>query len=240
MKVIAFNASPRKNNGNTALILNPFLEGMKELGADIEVYQVYDLKINPCHGDFACWTKTPGICPQDDDMKCIIPKVSEADITVLASPVYCDGFTGPVKMLLDRTVPSALPFMELRGGHVRHPKRSGNKKGKIALVSNCGLWEMDNFDSIVAHTRAFCRNANAEFAGALLRPHGEAMKGMMEMGVPINDIFEAAREAGRQIVRDGRISEETSGKVSRELVPRDFYVQAANQMFERMLKDRKS
>jgi len=32
MKVLAFNCSPRMDNGNTALILNPFLEGMKEVG----------------------------------------------------------------------------------------------------------------------------------------------------------------------------------------------------------------
>ena len=32
MKVIVLNASPRKNNGNTALILNPFIEGMKDAG----------------------------------------------------------------------------------------------------------------------------------------------------------------------------------------------------------------
>ena len=39
-------------------------------------------------------------------------------------------------------------------------------------------------------------------------------------------------------MRDGRISKETSSEVSRELVPRDFYMQAANQLFEKMLKDR--
>jgi hypothetical protein len=95
---------------------------------------------------------------------------------------------------------------------------------------------MDNFDVMVAHTKAYCRNANAEFAGALLRPHGEAMKGTMERGISINDIFEAAREAGRQVIRDGKISEETSSKVSRELIPRDLYMQIANQTFENMLK----
>lgn len=32
MKVLAINSSPRMDRGNTALILNPFLEGMKEAG----------------------------------------------------------------------------------------------------------------------------------------------------------------------------------------------------------------
>ena len=238
MNVIALNGSPRKNNGNTSLILNPFIEGMIEAGADVELYYVDDLKIKPCHGDLACWTKTPYICPLDDDMAWLNPEIAEADILVLASPVYCDGFTGPMKMLMDRMMPNVLPFMELREGHTRHQMCSGSTSRKIALVSNCGLWEMDNFNVIVAHTKAFCRNANAEFAGALLRPHGEAMKRVIEMDLPIYDILDAAREAGRQVVKDGRISEETSSKVSRELISRDVYIQKANEMFEKMLKDR--
>ena len=185
-----------------------------------------------------CWTKTPGICPLDDDMMWLNPEIAEADILVLASPVYSDGFTGPMKTLMDRMVPNALPFMELHEGHSRHQMWNGSMKWKIALISNCGLWEMDNFDVIIAHTKAFCRNVNAEFAGALLRPHGEAMKGVIEMGLPIYDILDAARDAGRQIVKDGRISEETSSKVSRELIPRDVYIQKANETFEKMLKER--
>jgi len=39
-------------------------------------------------------------------------------------------------------------------------------------------------------------------------------------------------------VKDGRISGETSSNVSRELIPRDVYIQKANQMFEKMLKER--
>jgi hypothetical protein len=36
------------------------------------------------------------------------------------------------------------------------------------LVSNNGPWELDNFEAMLS------RNANIEFAGALLRPNGEA------------------------------------------------------------------
>jgi multimeric flavodoxin WrbA len=94
---------------------------MREAGADVELLYTSDLKINPCHGDFSCWTKTPGICGQKDDMFMINEKMRQAEVLVLASPVYCDGVTGPMKLLMDRTVPQAQPFFELRDDHTRHP-----------------------------------------------------------------------------------------------------------------------
>jgi len=54
---------------------------------------------------------------------------------------------------------------------------------------------------------------------------------MLEHGMPVDDVLEAAREAGRQIVRNGEISEETLQIVSRELLPREMYMQILNQYF---------
>ena len=235
MKVLAFNGSPRMGNGNTALILTPFLEGMKEVGAEVEFFYTKKLNINPCQGCFTCWLKTPGVCFQKDDMQMLHPKLRQADIWVLAMPLYVDGMTGPMKNLLDRLIPLVQPFIELRDGHCRHPLRQARDPGKVVLVSNAGFWEMDNFDPLLVHVRAMCKNTAMEFAGALLRPHGEALKPMMELGAPLDDVFAAAKEAGRQLVRDGEMSTETLNIVSRELLPLDMYVQMANQKFQQDL-----
>jgi hypothetical protein len=103
-------------------------------------------------------------------------------------------------------------------------------------VSNCGFWEMDNFDPLLVHMQAMCKNADREFAGALLRPHGPALKGMLEMGLRVTDVIEAAKEAGRQLVEEGTMSSETLHTVSRELLPRDTYVQNLNQRFQQALE----
>ena len=42
---------------------------------------------------------------------------------------------------------------------------------------------------------------------------------------PVKDVLEAAEEAGRQLVRDGKMSEKTLSIVSQELVPLEMYVQ---------------
>jgi multimeric flavodoxin WrbA len=237
IKVLAINSSPHRDKSNTSLVLDPFLEGMEEEGAAVELYYTSDLEINPCKGDFGCWIKTPGQCMYKDDMNWLNQKVSKADILVLGSPVYCDGVNGPMKTFMDRTVPEILPFFEVEDKHLRHPSRAGVKKGKIVLVSNCGLWEMDNFDPLVTHMEAFCRNSHDEFAGALLRPHGPALSNMMQMGMPVNDVLDAAKDAGSQLVSDGEMSDETLQTVSRELLPREMYMQIANQSFTEKLKN---
>ena len=235
MKVIAISSSPMMGNGNTAMVLNPFLEGMREAGAEVELFYTKQLKINPCQGCKSCWIKTPGKCSQRDDMEMLISRLAVADIWVLATPVYVDGMSGPMKNLIDRVIPLVQPFFELRDGHCRHPRREGTKSGKMVLVSNCGFWEIDNFDPLLAHMKAMCKNADREFAGALLRPHGGVMRRMIQGGIQVSDIFEAAKEAGRQLVVDGRMSPETLKAVSRELMTIEQCVQGANQNFQQML-----
>jgi len=238
MKVLAINSSPKMDKGNTALILNPFLEGMKEAGADVEVLHTKKLKIKPCQGCYNCWFKTPGQCFQKDDMEMVRGKYRAADILVYATPLYVDGMTGPLKNLLDRLIPGAQPFFELRDGHCRHLPHEGFIEGrKVVLVSNCGFWEMDNFDPLVHHMKALCENMGKVYSGALLRPCGPVLGLGSFFGVkrPFDDIFEAAREAGRQLIRDGKMDPKTLQTVSREILPREEYIQHATMIFKQMI-----
>ncbi len=47
MKVLAINSSPKMDKGNTAMILNPFLEEMREAGAEVELFYTRKLNIKP-------------------------------------------------------------------------------------------------------------------------------------------------------------------------------------------------
>ena len=77
MRVVAFNSSPLIEKGNTSVILTPFLEGLKETGANVELFYTKKLNINPCQGDFNCWLRTPGRCHQDDDMQMLHPRMRQ-------------------------------------------------------------------------------------------------------------------------------------------------------------------
>jgi hypothetical protein len=62
------------------------------------------------------------------------------------------------------------------------------------------------------------------------------MSFMMEMGASLDDIFDAATEAGRELVEDGEMSAETLRIISRELMPMEMYVQSINQYFQQALE----
>ncbi|MBU2630352.1 MAG: flavodoxin family protein, partial [Proteobacteria bacterium] len=102
---------------------------------------------------------------------------------------------------------------------------------------SCGFWEMDNFNPMLVQLKAMSRNMGSQFAGALLRPHIPALKGMAEMGMPLDDILTSAKEAGRQLVEDGRMSPETLTIVSRELLPLETYLQFVNYSFQKTLNE---
>lgn len=236
MKVVSILGSPLIDKGNTAMILNYFLEGLKEGGADVDIFYTRKLNINPCKGCIACWVKTPGKCVQNDDMQMLLPKMIDADVWIFATPLYMDGMTSSLKALIDRLCPMGQPFMEICEGHNYHVLRESLLKGKIVLVSNSGFWELDNFDPLLSFTKALCRNFRREFAGTLLRPHGPSMR--FVKNAALQDVFAAARQSGRELAEFGRMSQELADRVAQPLLQRDEYVAMINQGFETILKAR--
>ena len=236
MHVLAFNASPRKTQGNTHRILAPFMEGAAEAGATVETIMIRDLDVKPCTGCMSCWFITPEKCVQKDGMAEILDKVRSADVMVIGSPVYVDGLVGALKVVLDRMVPLLEPEMEMRDGHLRHPIVPTRSIWKVVLVSVCGLHEMDNFDPLVTHLEAVCRNMGGEYVGGLLRPHAHAMEAIEKLGGEITMITDAAREAGRQLVANGKMDPAVLAQVSTELIPQEAYLEGANKAIGKILR----
>jgi multimeric flavodoxin WrbA len=220
MKVLVLNGSPRGERGATAGALTPFVEGMRDAGADVEVVLLHKLDIKQCRGCFNCWWNTPGKCAIDDDMKDLLPRLADADIWVYATPVYVDGMTGTMKTLLDRSIPLLEGRWEVRDDHCRHPLREGTKPGKIVLVSVSGFTERDNFDPLVVHVKAAAKNFYRDFVGAVLRPNAWVLPEVQKRGVSIEDVMSALRDAGREVIASGRISDKTLDAISREVVAR--------------------
>lgn len=101
MKILVLNGSPR-THGNTAAMVDAFVEGAKEQKHDITVIPVCQKKIAGCLACEYCHTKGNGRCIQKDDMQDIYPILDEAEMIVLASPIYYHSFTGQLQCAINR------------------------------------------------------------------------------------------------------------------------------------------
>lgn len=101
MKILVLNGSPRPN-GNTAALVESFAEGATESGHQITVIPVCQKKIAGCLGCEYCHTKGNGRCIQQDEMQQVYPLLEQAEMIVLASPIYYHGFTGQLQCAINR------------------------------------------------------------------------------------------------------------------------------------------
>jgi multimeric flavodoxin WrbA len=100
-RVLILSASPRRN-GNSDILSALFMTGAIAEGNQVEKIFLRDKKINYCLGCLACQSNG-GSCVQKDDMNEIIDKMIEADVIVMATPVYFYCMSAQLKTLIDRT-----------------------------------------------------------------------------------------------------------------------------------------
>lgn len=100
MKVLGIWGSPRVG-GNSEILLDAFLRGAQAVGATVEKVALRKLKISPCLEIYKCFRE--GVCPIQDDMQQLYPKLLAADVVALASPIFFYGLSAQAKAMIDRT-----------------------------------------------------------------------------------------------------------------------------------------
>ena len=101
-KVLILSGSPRKG-GNSDILCDEFAKGATEAGHNVEKIRVSEKNIHPCIACYYC-SKNSGVCVFKDDMAEILQKMIDADVFVLASPVYFYSIDSQLKAVIDRTV----------------------------------------------------------------------------------------------------------------------------------------
>lgn len=219
-KAVAINGSPRMERGNTAMVLNSLIEGMTDANCDVELFYASRLKVKPCAcGEMYCWNEVPGECCIKDKMQLLYPKLKEADILVLATPVYIP-LPGNMQNIINRLCPLLDPMLKFRKGRTRARFRKNVRIQSIALVSTSGWWEKGNFKTVLRIVEEFAEDASVNFAGAVLRPHTSLMKREGELTQDGRAVLDAARKAGYQLVKYGVMNEETLKAISLPLISR--------------------
>jgi multimeric flavodoxin WrbA len=187
MKVLGIWGSPRRG-GNTAILLDAFLEGAAQGGAAVEKVALRDLKISPCLEIYHCFKD--GTCPIKDDMQTLYPKLLTADVVALASPIFFYGLSAQVKAMIDRTQAHWSKRYVLKQDFPGPQRQgvllcAGATRGKLVFVG-ARLTAKYFFDAI-----------NVTYAAEIL-VRGVDEKGAIEEKP---EVLEAARDLGRRLAQ---------------------------------------
>ena len=128
MKILVLNGSPRAN-GNTKKMIAAFQEGAESAGNKVDIIDVCRKNIHGCLACEYCHTNGNGVCVQKDDMQEVYSLLEEADMLVIASPIYYHGISGQLKCTIDRFYSAA------------YPRKPRNLK-KVAMILSSGDADM--------------------------------------------------------------------------------------------------
>jgi multimeric flavodoxin WrbA len=99
-KIACLLGSPRQH-GNSQTIAAKIIETAEGLGATAQVFPLYKLNYSGCIACLGC-KKGAEECVLRDDLTEVLRAVREADILIVAAPVYFAGLPGPLKSVIDR------------------------------------------------------------------------------------------------------------------------------------------
>lgn len=103
--ILAILGSPRPN-GLTASMLKYAINCAEKAGHTVRQLNLYEQNLAYCTGCQACYQTQ--LCVQQDDIQQIVPMLRQADVIILAAPVYWANVPAPVKNLFDRLLGTAM------------------------------------------------------------------------------------------------------------------------------------
>jgi multimeric flavodoxin WrbA len=217
-KVLGLIGSPRKNQGVTTKLYSILIEGLSESGCTIDTFHLIDLENKPCKGCFACWFGDKK-CVHSDEVNDLILKIPSYDLVIFAVPVYVDGLPGAFKNFIDRTICLIDPEFVLKDDHSRHPSRNPSMP-HLVLVSTCGYAEIDNFSPMIEHVKEISKNLHLTYLGEILVPNGWLMT-VPHLKPLYESTIQAIKQAGKELVDNGRISQTLIDKLSKPIFTRE-------------------
>ena len=186
MIILGINGSPRKG-GNTEIILDRVLDGAREKGASVEKIVLSKLNFSPC---LECENiKDDGSCIVEDDMQLVYKKIDQADVVIIASPIFFGSLSAQTKMMIDR-------FQCLWRAKYILKKAVKNKRKKGIFLSVEASHRKDFFENAKAIIRNLFATIGIEYSEELF------LSGIDEKGSILKheDALKEAFELGKRIV----------------------------------------
>ena len=234
MKILALNSSPRtQDQSKTELMLNALVEGMQKEGAEVEVISLRKKTVKNCIGCFSCWTKTPGVCIQKDDMTTeLFPKWVNSDLAVYATPLYHWTMNATMKAFIERTLPVIQPFFVMNEGRWKHPLRDKHPRQAVLCVA-----AFPEDDVVFSQISSYF---NFVYGKGLV---AEIYRSSCEMMVSptnkdkLDDILDATKQAGEELVKSMEISPETMARIKQPVGDFKQYAKIGNAVWKTCISE---
>jgi multimeric flavodoxin WrbA len=189
MKVLALNGSPRRE-GNTELLLEGTLKGVREQGGEVKLYWLNALSLTPCQQCGEC--DESGSCIIQDDMQAIHNDILTTDRIIVASPIFFFSVSAQLKIVIDR----CQPFWSQKYVH-KKPVQAGplGRKGLVLLVGGMKLNEKnEGFHCSEAVVRAFLRTVNIQEHTTLTYGNVDEKGAIKSHPTAITEAYEAGKK----------------------------------------------
>jgi multimeric flavodoxin WrbA len=107
MRIVSVLGSPRPK-GNSVLLADRFCRTAEALEAESQSFALNKLKYRGCQACMTCKTKLDR-CVLKDDLTQVLDAIRDADVLVMASPIYYGEVSSQMKAFIDRTFSYLVP-----------------------------------------------------------------------------------------------------------------------------------
>ena len=196
MRVLGLQGSPRLK-GNTATLLDAFLNEAGRLGAITERLDVVRQTISPCVECGTC--EKEGFCPFDDDMQEVYGLLWHADLVVLATPIFFYGPTAQLKALIDRS-------QALWARRYVHRLSDPGRQWRQGYLLSVGATKGKNlFDGTILTAKYFFDAVGAHFSDSLTFRRIEGIGDVDAHPTALSDAKAAARRLTEPFMKRKKI-----------------------------------
>ena len=150
MNILILQGSPRAN-GNSAWMADEYKRAAEAAGHNVTLVNVARKRIAGCLACEYCHGKGNGACVQQDDMQELYPLMAEADVLVLAAPIYyftlCAQIQAPIQRMYCVNSPAKVKKMALLVSSYSPGVYDG---AKAEYRDICNYWNVEDSGIVTA------------------------------------------------------------------------------------------
>ncbi len=205
--ILLLVGSPKGSSSTSASLGNYLTLRLEEFGLSVEKNYIYK------H------------IRKEEGQKELLSKVNNADLIILAFPLYIDCLPAGV-----------IKALELIANH-RKSLNNSKKKGLVVLI-NCGFPEAEQNNIAIAICKIFAREVGFEWKGALALGMGGAIGGrsLEERGGMVRNVRKGYNLAAQALSEGRDIPEEAIELVAKRFMPITLYTKMGNLGWNRQAK----